>query len=103
MTKLTPAILAVTILGAGTGISDAADPMANKGAAPTAGERLTKDPVKGTLMHKDGVYYWIKDTDGNEIRLHIDESTKLDKLVKGDRVIAYITDTGHATTFQRDE
>ena len=103
MTKFTPAILAVAILGVGVGISEAADPMAGKEASPTIGERLTKDTVKGTLMRVDGEYYWVKDTDGKEVRLHVDASTKLDKVVKGDKVKAYITDQGHTTTLQRDE
>ena len=103
MTKFTPAILAVAILGVGVGLSEAADPMAGKEATPTIGERLTKDTVKGTLMRVDGEYYWVKDTDGKEVRLHVDASTKLDKVVKGDKVKAYITDQGHTTTLQRDE
>jgi hypothetical protein len=103
MTKFTPAILAVAILGVGVAISEAADPMAGKEATPTIGERLTKDTVKGTLMRVDGEYYWVKDTDGKEVRLHVDASTKLDKVVKGDKVKAYITDQGHTTTLQRDE
>jgi len=103
MTKFTPSILAVAILGLGVGISEAADPMAGKEAAPTIGERLTKDTVKGTLMRVDGENYWVKDTDGKEIVLHVDMSTKLDKVVKGDKVKAYVTDNRHATTLQRDE
>jgi hypothetical protein len=54
----------------------AADPMAGKEAKPTLGERITKDSVKGTLMRVDGDHYWVKDTDGKEIRLHVDASTK---------------------------
>ena len=95
--------LTVVILGFGAGIVGAADPMAEKEAKPTLGERITKDTVKGTLMRVDGEYYWVKDADGKEIRLHVDASTKLDKVVKGDKVKAYITDQGHTTTLQRDE
>jgi hypothetical protein len=101
--KLTVSVLTVAILGVGAGIVGAADPMSDKEATPTIGERLTKDTVKGTLMRVDGEYYWVKDTDGKETRLHVDTSTKLDKVVKGDKVKAYITDKGHATTLQRDE
>jgi len=101
--KLTVSVLTVVLFGCGAGIVGAADPMAGKEATPSIGERLTKDTVKGTLMRTDGEYYWVKDTDGKEIRLHVDASTKLDKVVKGDRVKAYITDTGHTTTLLRDE
>ena len=101
--KLTISVLTVVMLGFGAGMVGAADPMSDKEAKPTLGERITKDTVKGTLMRVDGEYYWVKDTDGKETRLHVDASTKLDKVVKGDRVKAYITDLGHATTLQRDE
>ena len=101
--KLTVSVLTVAILGFGAGIVGAADPMAGKEATPTIGERLTKDTVKGTLMRVDGENYWVRDTDGKEVRLHVDGSTKLDKVVPGDRVKAYFTDSGHATTLQRDE
>jgi len=101
--KLTLSVVTVVILGFGAGIVGAADPMSDKEAKPTLGERFTKDTVKGTLMRVDGEYYWVKDMDGKEIRLHVDASTKLDKVMKGDKVKAYITDNGHTTTLQRDE
>ena len=101
--KVTLSVLAVVMLGFGAGIAGAADPMLGKEATPTLGERITKNTVKGTLMRVDGEYYWVKDTDGKEVKLHVDASTKLDKVVKGDRVKAYITDEGHTTTLQRDE
>jgi hypothetical protein len=103
MMKLTVSVLTVVMLGVGAGIAGATDPMSDKEAKPTLGERITKDTVKGTLMRVDGENYWVTDTDGKQIRLHVDASTKLDKVVKGDRVKAYITDTGHTTTLQRDE
>ena len=103
MNKLTLAILTVAVLGFGAGIVGAADPMSDKEAKPTLKERLTKDTVKGTLMKMDGEYYWIKDTDGKETKIHVDKSTKLDKLVVGDTVKAYVTDKGHATTLERGE
>jgi hypothetical protein len=101
--KRTLSVLTVVMLGFGAGSAGAADPMSDKEAKPTLGERITKDTVKGTLMRVDGAYYWVKDTNGKDIRLHVDASTKLDKVVKGDRVKAYITDNAHTTTLQRDE
>jgi hypothetical protein len=103
MIKLILSILTVVVLGFGVGIVGAADPMSDKEAKPTLGERFTKDTIKGTLMKMDGEYYSIKDTDGKESKIHVDKSTKLDKVVVGDKVKAYITDRGHATTLQRDE
>jgi hypothetical protein len=53
-------------------------------------------------MNIVGEYYYIKDDDGKEQKIHVDKSTKMDKLVVGDMVKAYVTDQGHTTTLQRD-
>jgi hypothetical protein len=79
------------------------DPMSKKEAKPELKERLMKDAVKGTLMQINGEHYVIKDEDGKEVRVHVDTSTKMDKVVKGDKVKAFITEKGHATTLQRLE
>jgi hypothetical protein len=81
----------------------AADPVKDKEASPTLGERITKDAVTGTLMKIEGEYFSIKDNDGKLVKLHVDKSTKLDKVVEGDKVKAYMTDKGHVTTLQRLE
>ena len=101
--KVIVSVLTVVLLGFGAGMVGAADPMSDKEAKPTLKERITKDTVKGTLMRIDGESYWVRDTNGKEVRLHVDASTKLDKVVQGDRVKAYITENGHTTTLQRDE
>lgn len=95
-------MLMVGLLGSGVGVTYAADPMAEKEASPTIKERLTKDTIKGTLMKIEGEYYVIKDTDGVQHKIHVDKSTKMDKVVAGDMVKAYVTDKGHTTTLQRD-
>ena len=95
-------MLMVGLLGTGMGVTYAADPMAEKEASPTMKERLTKDTIKGTLMSIQGEYYVIRDTDGVQHKIHVDKSTKLDKVVAGDMVKAYVTDQGHTTTLQRD-
>jgi hypothetical protein len=96
-------LLTAGFLSFGLGLAQAADPMAEKEVSPTLKERITKDSVKGTLMKQEGEYYWIKDNDGQQTKVHVDKSTKLDKVVVGDQVKAYITDKGHATTLQRQE
>lgn len=95
-------LVAALIVGGG-GVAWAADPMKDKEATPTLGERITKDAVKGTLMKMDGEFYQIKNSDGELVRVHVDKSTKLDKVVEGDMVKAYVTDRGHVTTLQRLE
>lgn len=97
------AMLMLTLLGIPGGPALAADPMKDKEATPTIKERFTKDAVTGTLMSQDGEFYVIKDSDGKQHRLHVDKSTKLDKVVEGDMVKAYVTDQGHVTTLQRKE
>ena len=94
-------LLAGGLICGGIGAANAANPMGEKEASPTIKERITKDTIKGTLMKTEGEYYWIKDDDGKQQRIHVDKSTKLDKVVVGDMVKAYVTDQGHTTTLQR--
>lgn len=103
MNKFIGIVSIVVILSFSAGSILAADPMKDKEATPSIGERLTKDAVKGTLMKMDGEYYVIKNDDGEQVRVHVDKSTKLDKVVVGDKVKAYVTDQGHVTTLQRQE
>jgi hypothetical protein len=95
-------MLVVGVLGSGAGVTYAGDVMAEKEASPTIKERLTKDAIKGTLMSIQGEYYSIKDNDGKQHSIHVDKSTKMDKVVVGDMVKAYVTEKGHTTTLQRD-
>ena len=101
MRSIMMSILAAGLLCFSAGVAQAANPMSDKEASPTIKERITKDTVKGTLMKTDGEYYWIKDNDGKEVKVHVDKSTKMDKVVVGDMVKAYINDQGHTTTLQR--
>ena len=90
------------LLGLGIGTANAADAMAEKEVSPTIKERLTKDTIKGTLMNVEGEYYSIKDSDGVQHKIHVDKSTKFEKVLPGDKVKAYVTEQGHTTTLQRD-
>jgi len=101
MKSILASLLAVGLLSMGAGAAQAANPMGEKEASPSIKERITKDAIKGTLMRTEGEYYWIKDTDGKEKKIHVDKSTKMDKVVVGDMVKAYVTDEGHTTTLQR--
>jgi hypothetical protein len=103
MKKFVLSLMTAALLSPGVGSVMAANPMSEKEASPSLSERITKDTVKGTLMKIDGEYYWIKDNDGKEVKIHVDKSTKLDKVVEGDHVKAYITDKGHTTTLQRQD
>jgi translation initiation factor IF-1 len=98
-------VMAIAAVLAFTGITtaQAADPMKDKEASPKLKERIMEDAVKGTVLRLDGNTLAIRDEDGKEVKLHIDSSTKMDKVIAGDRVKAYHTDNGHVTTLQRLE
>ena len=80
MKSVSMSFLAAGLLCFGFGAAQAANPMSEKEASPTINERITKDTVKGTLMKTEGEYYWIKDNDGKEVKIHVDKSTKMDKV-----------------------
>ena len=101
MRHLLSSLLVVLVMSFGINLVQGADPTSDKEAKPSLKERITKESVKGTLMKAEGAYYWIKDNDGNETKIHVDKSTKMDKVIVGDKVKAFVTDQGHATTLQR--
>ncbi|HJU05766.1 MAG TPA: hypothetical protein VJ692_11500 [Nitrospiraceae bacterium] len=75
--------------------------MERREAKPAMSERMSNEAVKGQLIRTDGDYLWIREDGGKEVRVHVDDRTKMDKVVPGDKVKAYITENGHATTVQR--
>ena len=104
MNNFTLSMLTLALLGPGTGLgsASAADPMSDKEAKPTLGELITEGTIQGALMKVEGEYVWVKDSVGRDVRLHVDQSTKLDKVAVGDKVKAYVTDELHITTLQRE-
>ena len=90
-----------TALGCSARSPTARDPMKYHEVSPTIWERLTERVVKGTLLKVQGERYLIEDHDGIQIKVHVDETTNLDKVVEGDMVRAYLTDRSHVTTLQR--
>ena len=98
---LVSAILAGFVVGAMPVL--AADPMAGKEAQPRLKERLLEDSIRGDVIRVGGEHVVIRDTNGKEVRLHVDQTTKMDKVLPGDRVKAYVTEGGHVTTLQRVE
>jgi hypothetical protein len=96
-----PSMMALMALSFGTEIAEAIHPIADE--APTLPERLIKDTVKGRLMRLEGEHVVIKVTNDQEIKLHIDMTTKMGEVMAGDKIKAYVDDSGHVTTLQRDE
>jgi hypothetical protein len=103
-------MLMVGLVSTGMGVTYAADSLAETQLTPTRTDRLTEETImgpltrkEGILMRKEGEYYYIKDNDGVVQKIHVDKSTKSDKVITGDVVTAYVTDQGHTTTLQRDD
>lgn len=94
-------VLTMMIVFGLTAAAQAANPVGEKEVSPTLNERLTKNTIKGTVMRTEGEFVWIQANDGIEHKIHVDKSTKMDKVVKGDLVKAYVTDQGHTTTLER--
>ena len=103
MRRFMGVLVMLSAMSFGVGTVLGADPMKEKEASPTLGERITKDAIKGTLMKKSGEFYTIKDNDGLEHKVHVDKSSKMDTVAEGDKVKAYVTEKGHVTTLQRDK
>jgi hypothetical protein len=68
---------------------------------PTLTERLSGDTITGKLVRTERDYYWVRDDQGRDFRIYVDDDTKMDKVVPGDMVKAYIEKGPHATTVQR--
>ena len=57
--------------------------------------------IKGDLLKIDGEFYVVKDMAGKEIRLHVDNTSKLDGAFKaGDKVEAQATEKNHAVSIK---
>jgi len=53
--------------------------------------------VRGDVLLIEGEYYFVKDTTGHEVRLHVNSETKSEDRIKvGDKIEARITSEGHA-------
>jgi hypothetical protein len=96
-----PSLIALMALGLESEVAEAIHPLADE--APTLPERLSKDIVKGRLMRVEGEHVVIKVANHQEIKLHVDLTTKMGEVMAGDKIKAYVDDRGHVTTLQRDE
>ena len=53
--------------------------------------------IMGDVMRVEYAYYFVKEKDGTEVRLHADKTTlMLGQLKQGDRVEAEVTEQNHA-------
>jgi hypothetical protein len=72
-----------------------------RAASPTMGERISNESVKGRVNDIGTRHVSIRNDDGESRRVRVDDKTKMDQLVVGDQVKAYVTEDGYASTIQR--
>lgn len=55
--------------------------------------------IKGDVQMIEGEFYFVKDTTGHQVRLHVNNETQLEDRIKvGDKIEARVTSEGHATS-----
>lgn len=72
-----------------------------RAASPTMSERISKESVKGKVNDIGSTYVSIRSDDGESRRVRVDDQTKMDQVVVGDQVKAYVSEDGYASTIQR--
>lgn len=72
-----------------------------RAASPTMSERISKESVKGRVNDIGAKYVSIRDDQGESRRVRVDDETKMDQIVVGDQVRAYVSEDGYASTIQR--
>ena len=80
-----------------------ADPTVRKGGhAAVKAERLKAGHrIEGEVLRVEGKHYFVKGQDGQEVRLHTDQTTrKIGKISEGDRIVAVVNDQNHARSIR---
>jgi hypothetical protein len=55
--------------------------------------------IMGDVQMIEGEFYFVKDTTGHQVRLHVNNETQLgDRIKVGDKIEARVTSEGHATS-----
>ena len=72
-----------------------------RAASPTMVERLKQDSVTGRVNDIGARHVSIRDDAGETSRVRVDDQTKMDHVVIGDQVKAFVSDDGYASTIQR--
>jgi ribosomal protein S1 len=72
-----------------------------RGAKPGMMERVKQDAVTGQVVEVGKQYVSIRESNGDRVRVRVDEFTKMDVVQPGDQVKAYVNESGYATTLQR--
>jgi Cu/Ag efflux protein CusF len=102
MTKFTLALVVTTGMIASLSLTGCADTAVEKRAAkPELSERIKQDAVTGEVTDVGAKYVAIRQMNGETMRVRVDDNTKMDHVTAGDKVKAYVSDDGYASTLQR--
>jgi len=95
-------VLVVTIMVVNLSMVGCAKTAVEKRAAtPDFSERLKRDAITGEVTGVGTNYVAIQQVTGETTRVRLDDNTKMDQFMKGDKVKAYVTEDGYASTIQR--
>ena len=103
MSKLTGIMAVIVSMALGGGSTVTAVKEKENAVSSSTEEQPTGESVKGTLLKIEGQYFVIRGHDGEQVRVHVDETSKLDRVMEDDMVRAFITKKGHVMTLQRLE
>jgi Cu/Ag efflux protein CusF len=102
MTKFTLALMITTGMIVNFSLMGCADTAVDKRAAkPELRERLKQDAITGEVTGVGTKYVAIRQMNGETMRVRVDDNTKMDHVTAGDKVKAYVSDDGYASTIQR--
>jgi Cu/Ag efflux protein CusF len=102
MNKLTVALVITTGMIANLSLMGCADTVVEKRAAkPELRERIKQDAITGEVTDVGAKYVAIRQMNGETMRVRVDDNTKMDHVTAGDKVKAYVSDDGYASTLQR--
>ena len=97
ITVMLAAVIALQMIAAGC----AKNASERRAASPTMSERISKESVKGRVNEVGKSYVSIRNDDGESRRVRVDDHTKMDQVVVGDQVKAFVSEDGYASTIQR--
>ena len=94
--KLTKTLIVVIAFSFGmASLGHGAEPISTDSSKTAPSELI----IKGDVQLIEGEFYFVRDTSGHEVRLHVNNETKLEgKLKVGDKIEARVTSEGHATS-----
>jgi Cu/Ag efflux protein CusF len=102
MTKFTLALMITTGMIVNFSLMGCADTAVDKRAAkPELRERIKQDAITGEVTDVGAKYVAIRQMNGETMRVRVDDNTKMHHVTAGDKVKAYVSDDGYASTIQR--